>query len=69
MKFAFSARRATYDAEKAILPCLIFCNVRHPAFRDDNEGLAGFTISAGWWDWAVSMTAIWPSDKRDEGNG
>lgn len=51
--------RTPDDSEKMVLPGIIFANVRHPNFAENNAGLNGFLIAAGWWDWSIKWSLLW----------
>lgn len=48
------------QAEKAVLPTIVFINTNHPSFNEENNDLRrkGFTLSFGWWDWSFTVGFI-----------
>lgn len=46
--FKVSASRAVNDPEKAVLPAIIWTRVT-------GDNLTAYALSAGWWDWSVSL--------------
>lgn len=45
------------DPEKAILPTVIYLNIKHPFFKEDE--LSGFCFFVGWWHWGYRIGFYW----------
>lgn len=52
----FSASRTPKDAEKMVLPSIIYINTNDKSFKEARR--KGFLICIGWWDWSIKIGAI-----------
>lgn len=48
--------RSKQDAEKTVLPTVIFINTNHQSFEDLRH--RGFVIAIGWWDFSIKVGLI-----------
>jgi len=44
------------DAEKVIIPTIIYINTNHESFKPMRR--VGFVICFGWWDWSIKIGVI-----------
>jgi hypothetical protein len=55
VKWRFIMGRDKQDAEKMLLPAIVFINTNHNSF---NYRKKGFMICIGWWDWSIKIGLI-----------
>ena len=51
--------RDSQDPEKCVLPTIIFINTTHPEYKRKYNGMSGFMLAFGWWDWNFKIAFYW----------
>jgi len=51
--FVFTIGRNSMDAEKSVLPTILYINTNHPHFADSRH--RGFVLVFGWWDFSIKV--------------